>query len=79
LKTAAAERLLGMRQGESEVVVIYGGGLGGPGQITILMRSMLGVLQQLAVQIDAPAADVASGETIPSIGDVGIERRPIIM
>jgi len=76
---AEAERLLGMRPGEGEVQVIYGGGVGAPGQITILTRSMLGVLEQLAVQIDVPAADVASGETIASVGDVGIERRPIVI
>jgi hypothetical protein len=39
---------------------------------------MLGILNQLAIQVDVPAADVANGRTLPSIGNIGIETRPVV-
>ena len=62
-----------------EVKVVYGPSASGRGELAILSRSILGVLSQLAVQAEVPAADVALGYTRASIGDIGIEQRPIVI
>ena len=80
LATVEAEvlRLLGIPPRTSEVEVVYGSTGQGPLQVAILTRSMLGVLGQLAFQIEAPTQDVARGWTVPSVGEVAVERRPVI-
>ena len=52
------KRLLGMPPGANEAEVVYGLSAE-PGQVAVLTRSMLGVLGQLALQIDVPPDDVA--------------------
>ena len=72
------KRLLGMPQGVSEEEVIYGV-TAQPGKVTILTRPMLGVLGQLAIQIDVPPEDIERHLTLPSVGNVGLERRPVVV
>jgi len=76
---AEARQLLGMEPDASGAEVIYGVGTRAGGQISILTRPMLSILGQLAIQVDVPAADVADGETTPSIGNIGIEHRPVVV
>jgi hypothetical protein len=76
---AEARRLLGMKPNSSAATVVYGAGRPAAGQIRILTRPMLGILNQLAIQIDVPASDIASGRTIPSVGNIGIEHRPVVI
>jgi hypothetical protein len=73
-----AKRLLGMPQGASEAEVVYGRSPQ-PRQIAILTRSMLGVLGQIAIQIEVPPADVAKHRTLPTVGNIGPERRPVVI
>jgi hypothetical protein len=73
-----AKRLLGMAPGVSEAEVVYGSNPE-PGQVTVLTRSMLFVLSQLAIQIDVPPDDVARHRTLPTVGNVGLEHRPVVI
>lgn len=67
-----------MPQNDNRVEVIYGAGEAAPGQIHLLTRTILGVLGQIAYQINIPQDDIASGETLPSIILVGRETKPIV-
>ena len=72
-------RLLGMQQGVTEDEVVYGRVPHQAGQIALLTRPMLGVLAQLAFQIDVPAEDVKSGKTVATVGEPTVERRPVVI
>ncbi|WP_220792916.1 hypothetical protein [Gluconacetobacter aggeris] len=72
-------RLLGMAQDDERVEVVYGGGRPRRGQIRLLTRTVLGVLGQIAYQIDVPEEDITSGRTRPTIRLVGRETRPIVV
>lgn len=76
---AEARRLLGLAPKTLEAEIVYGRFAPHPGAIAILTRSMMGVLSQLAFQINVPAADIAAGRTMASVGEVGIERRPVVI
>ncbi len=76
---AQARALLGMAPDALGAEVVYGVGKGAGGQISILTRPMLSILSQLAIQVDVPAADIADGETTPSVGNIGIEHRPVVV
>ncbi len=76
---AEARGLLGIAPGAFGAEVVYGAGTGAGGQIPILTRPMLSILNQLAIQVDVPAADIADGETTPSVGNIGIEHRPVVI
>jgi hypothetical protein len=72
------KRLLGMARGASEAEVVYGL-IPEPGQVAILTRSMLGVMAQLSLQMDVPPDDVARHRTLPTVGNVGPEQRPVVI
>jgi len=76
---AEARGLLGMKRQASGEAVVYGAGSPAGGEISILTRPMLSILSQLAIQVDVPAADIADGETTPSVGNIGIEHRPVVV
>jgi hypothetical protein len=73
-----AKRLLGMPRAASEAEVVYGLSPQ-PGQVAVLSRSMLGVLAQLGLQIDVPPDDVAQHLTLPTVGNIGLEHRPVVI
>ncbi len=73
-----AKRLLGMPPAVSEAEVVYGLSPQ-PGQVAVLSRSMLGVLAQLGLQIDVPPDDVAQHRTLPTVGNIGLEHRPVVI
>jgi hypothetical protein len=73
-----AKRLLGMPPSVSEAEVVYGLSPE-PGQVAVLTRSMLGVMAQLGLQIDVPPDDVARHWTIPTVGNIGPEHRPVVI
>ncbi len=78
--TAAQTRgLLGMQPQASGAAVAYGAGTPGGDQILMLTRPMLSILNQLAIQVDVPAADIADGQTTMSVGNIGIEHRPVVV
>ncbi len=74
-----ARRLLGLSPQAHDAEVIYGRVPPHPGEIAILTRSMLSVLNQLGSQIEVPLVDVADGRTMQTIGNVGIEHRPVVV
>jgi hypothetical protein len=73
-----AKRLLGLAPDKTEAEVVYGHSPK-PGQVAVLSRSMLGVLAQLGIQIDVPPGDVARHLTFPTVGNIGLERRPVVV
>jgi hypothetical protein len=73
-----AKRLLGMPPGASETEVVYGYSRVS-GQVALLSRSILGVLAQLGLQIEVPPDDVAQHRTLPTVGNIGIEHRPVVI
>lgn len=73
-----AKRLLGMPHGVNEAEVVYGRSPE-PEKVTILTRPMMSVLGQLAIQIDVPPDDIVQHRTLPSVGDTGPERRPVVI
>ena len=72
-------RLLGLAPSAAEGEIVYGRSARSQGQIPLLTRSMLGVLSQLAFQAQVPDADVARHRTVPTIGDIGVETRPVVI
>ena len=50
-----------------------------PGQVAILTRPILGVLAQLSLQIDVPPDDIVRKLTLPTVANVGPERRPVVI
>ncbi len=74
-----ARRLLGLPPHAHDAQVVYGRTPSRPGEVAILTRSMLSVLNQIGSQIEVPAADVAHGRTMRTIGNVGIEHRPVVV
>ncbi len=74
-----ARRLLGLRHGERQAEVVYGRTASRPGQVAILTRSMLAVLAQLGFGAEVPRRDILAGRTLDTIGEVGIERRPVVV
>ena len=73
-----ARRLLGMPLSVREAEVVYGLSPE-PGQVAVLTRSMLGVMAQLGLQIDVPPDDVTRHRTLPTVGNVGPELRPVVI
>jgi hypothetical protein len=73
-----AKRLLGMPSGVSEAEVVYGYSRA-PGQVALLSRSMLGVLAQLSLQMEVPPDDIARHRTLPTVGNIGLEHRPVVI
>lgn len=73
-----ARQLLGMAPDAEEAEVIYGRRPRVPGQVTLLTRSMLGVLSQVAFEVEVPARDVAQGLT-PRTGGDTTKRHPVIV
>jgi hypothetical protein len=76
---AEARALLGMAPDALGAEVVYGVRTRAGGQISILTRPMLNILSQLAIQVNVPAADIADGETTTSVGNIGIEHRPVVV
>lgn len=77
---AEVRRLLHLDPGAEEAEIVYGPYPKHPGkQIAILTRSMLAMLTQLAYEVEVPEADIKSGRTPPTIGQVGIENRPEVV
>ena len=76
---AEAHRLLGLAPNAVEGEIVYGRSPRSQGQMALLSRSMLGVLAQLAFQVQVPDEDVARHRTMPTIGEVGVENRPVVI
>ena len=80
LMATAAEvrRLIGVPATAAQIEVIYGR-FAAKGQVAIFTRSMLGALLQLAIQTEVPAADVTGGRTQGTVGNIGVEHRPVVI
>ena len=71
-------RLLGLSPSATKVEVVYGR-FAAKGQIGLLTRPILGVLGQLAFQVEVPPEDVAAGRTQESVPTVAAENRPVVV
>lgn len=63
----------------SEFEVVYGTAAGGGASVGMITRSVLGILSEIGAQIDVPEADVRSGATLPSVKNIGVETRPVVI
>ena len=71
-------RLLHIPPTVTEMEVVYGR-YAAKGQIGLLTRPILGVLGQLAFQVEVPPEDVAAGKTQGSVPTVAAENRPVVV
>jgi hypothetical protein len=60
-------KLLGLRLGEKEVTVTYGLIPASDREISMLTRSILQIMVEMAARIDVPDQHVSDGRTVPSI------------
>jgi hypothetical protein len=80
LTTVASEakRLMSLAPQTMEAEVVYGRSAG-PGQVAVITRSVLGIMSQLAIQIAVPPEDITKHRTLPTVGNVGLENRPVVI
>jgi hypothetical protein len=71
--------MLGMPTNSAEAEVVYGRSAVEPGQIAILTRPILGALQQVASEVQAPQSDINSGLTVATVNDTQVLHRPTIL
>lgn len=76
---AQTRALLGMKPNEQTATVYYGTGKPPSGQIMLQTRPMLGILNQLAMQVEVPPGDIKAGLTNPTVGNVGIAKQPVVV
>ena len=62
----------------TEAEIVYGRAPG-EGQVGIITRSVLGVMSQLAIEMNVPPEDIARHRTLPTVGTVGPERRAVVI
>lgn len=72
-------KMLGLSATRTEAEVVYGSGSPSPGTVSILTRPILGVLGQIASEIEVSPQDVAEHRTIPTVDDTAILSRPTII
>jgi hypothetical protein len=72
-------QLLGMPADAKEAVVVYGRTARNRGQVAIVTRPILGVLQQVASEVRVPAEDVESGLTVKTMADSEVFDRPAVI
>jgi len=77
--TDETKQLLGMRPRSMGSELVFGTNPYRPGQISILSRSMLGILSQVAFQVEVPRQDIETGLTLQTVNEVGREKRPVII
>jgi hypothetical protein len=70
---------LGMSPKVSEAEIVYGRSALRRGQVAIVTRPILGVLQQVASEVQAPAEDINRGLTVDTINDTQILHRPAVI
>jgi len=73
-----AKRLLSVPAQATEAEVIYGR-TPGVGQVGVITRSVLGVMSQLAIEMNVPTEDVTRHRTLPTVGTVGPEHRAVVI
>ncbi len=72
-------KMLGLSATSTEAEVVYGSGSPSPGTVSILTRPILGVLGEIASEIEVSPQDVAEHRTIPTVDDTAILSRPTII
>ena len=76
---ARVRALLRLPAGPEPYLLTAPGGASGPRCITVMTRSVLGILSNLGAEIDVPETDVQSGTTKPAVRLVGGETRPTLV
>jgi hypothetical protein len=72
------KRLLALSPSTTDAEVVYGV-TPRHGEVAVVSRSILGVLAQLSLQVDVPPEDVARHLTHPTVGNIGLEQRPVVV
>ncbi|MFC3694445.1 hypothetical protein [Chenggangzhangella methanolivorans] len=71
--------MLGFRPGSTEAEVVYGRAPSAGGKVSVLTRSMLGVLSFVASEVEVSEADVSRGSTMGTASYADILRRPAVV
>ncbi|WP_240655592.1 hypothetical protein [Paraburkholderia phosphatilytica] len=71
--------LLHLAPNANEYEMVYGDAAPGGRQVTMVTRSVLGILSNLGAQIDVPPEDVQKGATTPTVKLIGGETRPTVI
>jgi hypothetical protein len=58
-------RLLGLDPEASEFTLVFGSNASGPREVAVLTRSILHIMQTMAVEVDVPEEDVKEGRATP--------------
>jgi hypothetical protein len=74
-----ARAFLGMPITSDTAEVVYGSAPRKPGQIAILTRPILGVLMQVASEIEVPVSDTVGGMTVGTFEDASIFPTPAVI
>jgi hypothetical protein len=74
---AQVRSLLGVGPGEIEF--IYGRATSRPNQVSLVTRSVIGMLAHISAQIDVPEDDIQAHRTLSSIGYATAEQRPVVV
>lgn len=74
-----ARQLLHLSPNTRSYQVVYGPSSQQGDRITMVTRSVLGILTDLGAQVQAPVEEINSGSTKPTVGLIGGETRPTII
>ncbi len=72
------QQLLHLQDADNEFEIVYGAAPKDRKAISIVTRSVLGILTELGAQIDVPEADVNDQATVATVRMIGVETRPTI-
>ncbi len=72
-------QMLGMAKNTHDAEVRYGSGRAEPGTITLLTRPVLGMLVQVASEVEVASEDVTAHRTIATVDDAAILGRPVVI
>jgi hypothetical protein len=72
-------KLLHLNSKSGDYEIVYGQSSHGGDQISILTRSVLGILTDLGAQVHVPDTTIGNGSTKPTVSLVGGETRPTII
>lgn len=76
--TREVRRLLGIDRNAAQFEVVYGYGLSGPNQVSVLTRPILAMLLAVGSQIDVPEEDVAAGRALQTVSPGVPSLAPVI-
>jgi hypothetical protein len=72
-------RLLKLKPDQDRFEIVYGQGSASGEEVPVLTRSVLGILDSIGAQVDAPAEAIRNHATMPTVRFSGMETRPVVI